>query len=447
MIRNKTNTLKQIRMHKVIKHISINLTVFLLLSFVLCDTSMAQQPPTEFPVLSGSYFGQKLPGYIPEVLLPGIISSNKLWKHSPLAISPDGTEAYWSVANPFALYYMKLENKQWTKPETAPFTKGLECSSPVFSPDGKKLYFASQVIEHREDGKSARNPIWLWYVDQEQSGWSQPKAVDSIINNGKTDYQISLTNDGTIYFSAARDGGKGQSDIYYSRFVNGKYSTPVNAGDSINTELGETRVFVSPDESFMMFTRMVPVKRIMRIYSDFYISYKRFDGSWTKAEEIGDMMGEKTSSSWINVSPDGKYIFHTSLYPGRTTNIYWSAASSVIDYLMPYECIVSNSIEETINKYKEIKNSDPQNWKIQESRFVSLGYRFLNSDRITEAVNIFKINTALYPQSWNTYDCLGEAYAKAGNKDLAIENYEKSLKLNPTSKSSIEAIKQLKGDK
>lgn len=37
----------------------------------------------------------------------------------------------------------------------------------------------------------------------------------------------------------------------------------------------------------------------------------------------------------------------------------------------------------------------------------------------------------LFPGSWNEYDSLGEAYLKAGKKELAIENYKNSLELNP----------------
>ncbi len=52
-----------------------------------------------------------------------------------------------------------------------------------------------------------------------------------------------------------------------------------------------------------------------------------------------------------------------------------------------------------------------------------------------------------YRESWNAFDSLGEAYMKAGNKELAIENYEKSLKLNPGSKSGTEALNYLKDNK
>ena len=425
---------------KVKKLLGLNLILFL-----ACSYLMAQQTTSEFPILIGQYFGQKPPRYIPEVFMPGIISANGMWKHSPMAFSPDGTEAYWSVANPLTIYFVKLENNQWTRPEIAPFAKGLECSSPVFAPDGKKLFFASQIVENREDAKNRKFHIWLWFVEKENSCWSKPKAVDAIINTGKTDYQVSFSNDGTLYFSAIVEDNKNDSDIFYSKFVNGQYTQPVNIGDSINSAARETRVFVAPDESYILFARMVPVKRIMGQYSDFYISYRNTDGSWTKPEEIGDMLGEKTTSSWINVSPDGKYIFYTSLFPGRASNIYWTSSATIIDYFMPYECLVPGTIEEAVIRYKKIQKSVPQSRTINENRLVAIGYNFLNKDKTTEAITIFKIITELYPQSWNAFDCLGEAYAKSGKEELAIENYEKSLKLKPDNKNGIDAIKRLRG--
>ena len=41
------------------------------------------------------------------------------------------------------------------------------------------------------------------------------------------------------------------------------------------------------------------------------------------------------------------------------------------------------------------------------------------------------MNVQLYPQSPNAYDSLGEAYMLDNNDELAIENYKKSLELNP----------------
>ena len=42
------------------------------------------------------------------------------------------------------------------------------------------------------------------------------------------------------------------------------------------------------------------------------------------------------------------------------------------------------------------------------------------------------------------YDSLGEAYMKAGEKELAIQNYEKSLQLDPKNMNAVEMLKKLK---
>lgn len=79
-----------------------------------------------------------------------------------------------------------------------------------------------------------------------------------------------------------------------------------------------------------------------------------------------------------------------------------------------------------------------------EADINEIGYRLLAAKRYNEAIELFKTNIKLYPNMWNTYDSLGEAYMMSGNKKLAIENYEKSMKLNPKSESGKAALAKLK---
>ena len=79
-----------------------------------------------------------------------------------------------------------------------------------------------------------------------------------------------------------------------------------------------------------------------------------------------------------------------------------------------------------------------------ENSLNGAGYALLADKKPQEAIEVFKINVRLYPQSWNAYDSLGEAYAEAGQKDLAIKNYEKSVELNPKNTSGLEALKKLR---
>ena len=49
----------------------------------------------------------------------------------------------------------------------------------------------------------------------------------------------------------------------------------------------------------------------------------------------------------------------------------------------------------------------------------------------------------MFPKGFNTYDSLGEAYMENGDKSLAIQNYKKSLKLNPKNMGAVEKLKKL----
>jgi len=79
-----------------------------------------------------------------------------------------------------------------------------------------------------------------------------------------------------------------------------------------------------------------------------------------------------------------------------------------------------------------------------ESDINTIGYNLMANKKLDQAIEVFKLNTQLYPESFNTWDSLGEAYAAAGKKPEAIENYEKSLKINPNSESGKTALAKLK---
>ena len=82
-----------------------------------------------------------------------------------------------------------------------------------------------------------------------------------------------------------------------------------------------------------------------------------------------------------------------------------------------------------------------------EDQLNTAGYNLLGTKKVNDAVEVFKLNVRLFPNSWNAYDSLGEAYAAAGDTKLAIENYEKSLALNPTSETGKEALAKLRATK
>jgi Flp pilus assembly protein TadD len=68
----------------------------------------------------------------------------------------------------------------------------------------------------------------------------------------------------------------------------------------------------------------------------------------------------------------------------------------------------------------------------------------MTSGKTQDAIDLFKLNVRVHPEAWNTYDSLGEAYAGAGQRDLAIQNYEKSIQLNPKNEIGKAALAKIR---
>lgn len=75
---------------------------------------------------------------------------------------------------------------------------------------------------------------------------------------------------------------------------------------------------------------------------------------------------------------------------------------------------------------------------------LALDFLFLKNNPAA-ALELFKFNVELYPDSWNAWDSLGETYYAAKNNELARQAFEKSVKLNPKNTSAQEKLKKLMG--
>lgn len=126
------------------------------------------------------------------------------------------------------------------------------------------------------------------------------------------------------------------------------------------------------------------------------------------------------------------------------SNIIRSIKPSVVDRL---DSIIRKAGYEAGKKEINSLLNNKTKYYFVESEFNALGYTLVGEGKMKDAIEVFKITVSLYPDSWNAYDSLGETYAAAGNRELAIVNYEKSVKLNPGSRTGIEALKQLKENK
>lgn len=109
----------------------------------------------------------------------------------------------------------------------------------------------------------------------------------------------------------------------------------------------------------------------------------------------------------------------------------------------PSEYLAENNYNQALRGYKEIQQRDSLNPLIRERNLNRTGYRFIRNNEIEKAINIFKINTELYPNSSNTFDSLGDAYLKNNDTLNAIDSYKKALSINPENRSSKRNLKGL----
>lgn len=280
-------------------------TLLFLIAILLCQFSFGQ----EFTDLKGNYLGQKVPNEVPEVFAPNIISG-KGRLHTFPAFSNDNKEIYWMLIPP-QIMTMNEKSQGWTIPVKADFSNGSNNQAPFVAHDGK-IYFASAKT-------SGNGSLDIWYVNKSDSGYSLPINIGRKVNSSNAESMPSVSGKNTLFYAGNFEGKLYNRGIYYSRFENGEYQTPVALPEQINinnkNNLDYTP-FIATDESYLLFcsNRQNPSQELCHIY----ISYKDKNGEWGIPIDLSLKMNFHESSKFPYVSPDNKFLFFSS-----GDNIYW----------------------------------------------------------------------------------------------------------------------------
>jgi tetratricopeptide (TPR) repeat protein len=152
----------------------------------------------------------------------------------------------------------------------------------------------------------------------------------------------------------------------------------------------------------------------------------------------------------LNIHEELKKGQHTylisSLFPYETYAAQQYKATRVT--IMLLDKALQNGVtgeDGAIAFYKGVSSPDDTliKYSLGEEHLNAVGYALLQYNKVNEAIELFNFMVEEFPQSANAYDSRGEAYMKAGNKELAIENYKKSLELNPDNDNAKRMIEQL----
>lgn len=292
-----------------------------LLVMLGADTSISQKI-----IRRGKYMGQPPPGKTPRMFAPHFISTEESEFGS--VFNKAGNEFYFAVdvKGKSEIRYTKMIDSLWSDPKVLLSHDRYGYNDPFLSVDEKKLYFISSR-SHSVGG--APKDIDIWYVERRKDGWSDPRHLRSNINSQRNEYYISFTDAGTMYFSsnisASDERKQTDYDIYFATAdEGGGFHTPMALGPEINTPGYEADVFISPDESYMIFCSE---REEGFGQGDLYISFKMDDYNWSTAINMGEQINSQNYEYCPFVTRDRKFLFYTS-----NQDIYW-IGTNVIDKL------------------------------------------------------------------------------------------------------------------
>lgn len=232
-------------------------------------------------ILVQNVFSQKLELFSPELF-------NGLPNVRDFTMSKKGNEFYFTVES-FAKEYSfiafsKKKNDLWSAPKVASFSGKYKDLEPFLSPDGLKLFFVS----NRTNNTSSviKEDTDIWYVTRNKiiDKWSKPKSIGIKINTLRDEFYPSVTNKGDLFFTANYKDSKGKEDIYVSRLINNKYTKPKSLSKKINSDKYEFNAYVSPDESFIIYTSYGRKDDLGK--GDLYINKKDANNNWLPPEHI-----------------------------------------------------------------------------------------------------------------------------------------------------------------
>jgi CubicO group peptidase (beta-lactamase class C family) len=108
--------------------------------------------------------------------------------------------------------------------------------------------------------------------------------------------------------------------------------------------------------------------------------------------------------------------------------------------------IEDGGLDAAVEAYHDLKGAAADKYDFAERELNGLGYYYLSKERFDLARGVFGLNVAAFPNSANAYDSYAEACMLDGRIDEAVQNYERSLELNPENANAVEMLKRLRGD-
>jgi hypothetical protein len=150
-------------------------------------------------------------------------------------VEPGRFKNYLGTNNLLGIFESSFVGGRWTTPAliAAINVDGYNTCHPALSPDGKRMYFAS-------DRPGGFGRMDLWYSDFVKGQWTEPKNMGPVINTSFNEVYPTCAPDGRLYFSSNRpDKTMGKLDIFYSELINGQWIEPRRIPEPFNSRYND----------------------------------------------------------------------------------------------------------------------------------------------------------------------------------------------------------------
>ena len=159
--------------------------------------------------------------------------------------------------------------------------------------------------------------------------------MNAPINTDFDEIYPSVANNNNLYFTRDSPDTKGKDDIFISEWEESVYKSPVSLSDSINSASYEFNNYISPDESFIIYSGYN--RKDGYGSGDLYISYKDEAGVWSKSKNLG----QEINSAQMDYCPFVDF---------DTGMLYFTSRRSTVNQKTIYSSI--DKLVGEINKYK-----------------------------------------------------------------------------------------------
>lgn len=230
-----------------------------------------------------------------------------------ITLAPDGQSIFFTRAMPTtnseAIYFTRRAAGGWTEPAVAPFSGSFHDKEPYFSPDGRRLYFASRRPQR---GSSERRDFDIWYVARHGEGWGEPHWFEIVSSTYDDDYP-AVAEDGTFVFG--RNDASGNVDLWIAEPRGNEWSAPRPLPRPINSVYADADPWISPDGGSIVFTspRLVDGSQGQ---GDLYIAHRR-DDSWTDPVPLGLQVNTIAHEYGPALSADGQSFYFSRGFGGQ----------------------------------------------------------------------------------------------------------------------------------